>query len=130
LASRVDVPLLVAETSDGAHMNTADFIASGSAVAVRTSAALRGGITGAMRIAHLADAHLMRAEVHGGGIVSQHLCMAIPNNTYYESFVSANPITREPAVGADGILPAPLGVGIGWENGWVGDRSPWDRDPA
>ena len=38
LAERVEVPLLVAETSDGVHMNTADFIASGCASYVRTSA--------------------------------------------------------------------------------------------
>ena len=42
LAERVDVPLLVAETSDGAHMNTADFIASGCASAVRTGSHLQG----------------------------------------------------------------------------------------
>ena len=40
--------------SDGNHLNTADFIASGCATYVRTSANHRGGITGAMRIAHLA----------------------------------------------------------------------------
>ena len=55
LAERVDVPLLVGETSDGSHLNTADFIASGCATYVRTSANHRGGMTGAMRIAHLAD---------------------------------------------------------------------------
>ena len=38
LAERVDVPLLVGETSDGSHLNTADFIASGCATYVRTSA--------------------------------------------------------------------------------------------
>ena len=59
------VPLCVAETSDGVHMNTGDFIAWGAATFVRTSAELRGGITGAMRIAHLADAFRLRAEVHG-----------------------------------------------------------------
>ena len=67
LAERVRVPLCVAETSDGAHMNTGDFIAAGAASFVRTSAELRGGITGAMRIAHLADAFRLRAEVHGPG---------------------------------------------------------------
>ena len=55
LADRVDVPLLVGETSDGSHLNTADFIASGCATYVRTSANHRGGMTGAMRIAHLAN---------------------------------------------------------------------------
>ena len=77
LAERVGVPLLVAETIDGAHMSTADFIASGCAVGVRTSASIRGGITGAMRIAHLADSYLIRAEVHGNGLPNTHLCMAI-----------------------------------------------------
>src|SRR5919201_1468674 len=66
LAEMVRIPLLVAETSDGAHMNVGDFIAAGCATFVRTSAGFKGGITGAMRIAHLADAFRLRAEVHGG----------------------------------------------------------------
>ena len=98
LAERVRVPLLVGETSDGAHMNTADFIASGAATSVRTSAELRGGITGAMRIAHLADSFRLRAEVHGPGLYSQHLCMAIPNTTYYESLVTSTRVVREAVV--------------------------------
>ena len=115
LATMVSVPLLVAETSDGAHMNTADFISAGCATYVRTSAPLRGGVTGAMRIAHLADAFRLRAEVHGGGILHRHLCMAISNTTYYESFIAANPVIREPAVDAAGSIHAPEGPGIGFE---------------
>ena len=61
------------------HLNTADFIASGCATYVRTSANHRGGITGAMRIAHLADSFRLRAEVHGPTESAVHLCMAIPN---------------------------------------------------
>jgi L-alanine-DL-glutamate epimerase-like enolase superfamily enzyme len=50
LAWAVSVPLLVAETSDGAHMNSGDFIAAGAATfGVRAGTTLRGGITGAMR---------------------------------------------------------------------------------
>ena len=86
----VDVPLLVAETSDGAHMNSADFIRAGAATfGVRAGTTLRGGITGAMRTAHLADAYRLRAEVHGSDIPNHHLCMAISNTTYYESLVTA-----------------------------------------
>jgi L-alanine-DL-glutamate epimerase-like enolase superfamily enzyme len=113
LAARVRVPLCVAETSDGAHMDTADFIAAGAASFVRTSAELRGGITGAMRIAHLADAFRLRAEVHGPGLNSQHLCMAIPNTTYYESLVTATTVPPDPVVDADGLVHAPRGPGIG-----------------
>ena len=112
LGERVEVPLLVAETSDGSHLNTADFIASGCATYVRTSANHRGGITGAMRIAHLADSFRLRAEVHGPTEPAVHLCMAIPNCTYYESLVTSNPVVREPRVGADGLVRAPTAAGI------------------
>ncbi|MDI2129485.1 enolase C-terminal domain-like protein [Yinghuangia seranimata] len=119
LAERVAVPLLVAETSDGAHMNTGDFIAAGAAGGVRTSAQYKGGITGAMRIAHLADSYQLRAEVHGSGVVNAHLCMAIPNTTYYESLVYTNPVVREPSVGADGLVQAPTAPGVGFDQpGW------------
>ncbi|MGW5363212.1 enolase C-terminal domain-like protein [Actinopolymorpha pittospori] len=116
LSEKVRVPLLVAETSDGAHMNTADFITEVSPAFVRTSAAFKGGITGAMRIAHLADAFRIRAEVHGGGAVNRHLCMAIPNTTYYESLIYSNPVQREAAVGPDGHVQAPTEPGIGYES--------------
>jgi L-alanine-DL-glutamate epimerase-like enolase superfamily enzyme len=112
LAERVDVPLLVGETSDGSHLNTADFIAAGCATYVRTSANHRGGITGAMRIAHLADSFRLRAEVHGPTEPAVHLCMSIPNCTYYESLVQSNPVTREPRVGPDGLVLAPTKPGI------------------
>ncbi|MFF1610273.1 enolase C-terminal domain-like protein [Amycolatopsis sp. NPDC058278] len=114
LGEKVAVPLLVGETSDGAHMNTADFVASGAATAgVRTSTELRGGFTGAMRIAHLADAYRLRAEVHGPIIPHQHLCMAVPNNTYYESLITATQVRREDCVGADGLVRAPQAPGVG-----------------
>jgi L-alanine-DL-glutamate epimerase-like enolase superfamily enzyme len=113
LAQSVGVPLLVAETSDGVHMNTADFIAAGSATfGVRTGAQLRGGITGAMRIAHLADAFRVRAEVLGGEVSSRHLCMAIPNTTYFESLVTANPVPKSPVVDGRGFVAAPRDIGV------------------
>ena len=114
LARAVDVPLLVAETSDGAHMNSADFIAAGAATfGVRASTTLRGGITGAMRTAHLADAYRLRTEVHGSDIPNHHLCMAISNTTYYESLVTSSTVTRERYVDAAGLVHAPRGPGIG-----------------
>jgi len=112
LAERVRIPLLVAETSDGAHFNAGDFLLSGCAGFVRTSATFKGGITGAMRIAHLADSFQIRAEVHGSGLVHQHLCMAISNTTYYEALVYGNPISRNPEVGRDGMVRAPTRPGL------------------
>ena len=105
------VPLNVGETSDGAHMNTGDFIASGCASYVRTSTELRGGFTGAMRTAHLADAYRLRAEPHGPTMYARHLCMAIPNCTYYESLVTTNPAQREAGVSEVGHGCGPGGPG-------------------
>ena len=118
LAHAVKIPLLVAETSDGAHMNSADFIARGAATfGVRASATLRAGITGALRTAHLADAFRLRAEVLGGELPERHLCMSISNTTYYESLVTALPVRRAPEVNEDGYLEAPMGPGIGLPSG-------------
>ncbi|MFF3602034.1 enolase C-terminal domain-like protein, partial [Kitasatospora indigofera] len=124
LAERVDVPLLVCEVAEGSHMATADFIASGCAGAVRAGPGLRGGITGAMRTAHLADSYLLRAEVHGGGLAARHLCMAISNTTYYEALVDSNPVRRPIEVDAAGNVTATTTPGIGWESAWEAGGAP------
>jgi len=115
LAKAVGVPLLVAEVTEGSHESTADFLATGCAPFVRTSANFKAGITGGMRIAHLADAFHVRAEVHGAGRPNEHLCMAIPNTTYYESLVTSTVVAQDPRLTADQFLPAPTAVGIGYE---------------
>ncbi len=93
-------------------MNVADFITAGTAGYVRTSAQDKGGITGAMRIAHLADSFQLRAEVHGSDIVNAHLCMAIPNTSYYESLITSNQVQKKPEVDAGGLVHAPTSPGI------------------
>jgi L-alanine-DL-glutamate epimerase-like enolase superfamily enzyme len=113
LSERVGVALLVAETSDGAHYNMADWVSSGCATFVRTSAGFKAGFTGALRIAHLAEAFGLRAEVHGGGLVHAQLALTIPNTTYYESLVTTNPVRREPLVAADGFVRVPETPGFG-----------------
>lgn len=119
LGERVRIPLLLGEVTDGAHMSAGDFVATGVASALRVSTFLRGGFTGAMRIAHLADAYHLRAEVHGMGLESVHLCMAIKNNTYYESLVWGNPTTRESFVDKAGLVHAPTYPGVGYEGQWM-----------
>ena len=114
LAAKLDVPLLAGETSDGAHYNIADFIAQGAADLVRTSTHYKGGVTGGLRVAHLAEAFNLRAEVHGGGLPNLHLACAIPNTTYYESLVTANPIVVEEGIAPDGAISPPQVSGIGW----------------
>ncbi|MBQ1445033.1 MAG: hypothetical protein IIZ13_14425 [Renibacterium sp.] len=127
LREKVDVPLLVGETSEGAHMNSAEFIHSNAADALRTGSYYRGGITGALRIAHLAESFQMRAEVHGGGLANTHLCMSIPNNTYYEALIDSRHVRRPAEVDANGLVHAPMGPGMGHEESWAADGAPWLR---
>ena len=124
LGERVKIPLLLGEVTDGAHMSAGDFAATGVASALRVSTFLRGGFTGAMRIAHLADSYHLRAEVHGFGLESAHLCMAIKNNTFYESLVWHNPTSREEMVDKDGFVHAPQDPGVGFEGVWKRKGAP------
>ncbi len=87
LRDKLSVPILAAETSDGAHWNMASWIEAGALDMVRISAALKGGITGSMKIAHMAESFGMRAQVHGMGHANAQLCAAVTNNDYYEQLV-------------------------------------------
>lgn len=87
LCRSLDIPVLAAETSDGCHWNAATWIQYRALDMVRTSHFFKGGITGAIKVAHLAESFGMRAQVHGGGFEQLHLCAAIPNSDYYEQLV-------------------------------------------
>lgn len=113
LCEQLDIPVLAAETSDGCHYNVADFIAQGAADMVRTSWFYKGGITGALRVAHLADSFQLSAEVHGMGVENIHLCLAIRNNHYYETLVMGNPVIFEKRIGPDCHVRAPEAPGMG-----------------
>jgi L-alanine-DL-glutamate epimerase-like enolase superfamily enzyme len=114
LCDALEIPILAPETADGVHYTAAQFIVDGAADMVRTGVHYRG-VTGAMRVAHLADAFHLNAEVHGDGPANLHVALAIKNSAYYECFVVSNPIDVEPGVGSDGhIRPSPL-PGIGYD---------------
>ena len=115
LREKIDVPLMAGETSDGVYFNIADFIAANATDLVRTSTHYKGGFTGGLRVAHIADAFHMRAEVHGGSLPNLHLACAIPNTTYYESLVTSNPIVVEPGIDSNGFISPPQTPGVGWD---------------
>lgn len=119
LCHDLDIPVLAPETADGAHHNAADFVAQGATDVLRTSAEYKGGVTGAIRIAHLADAFGMYVEVHGDGLPNVHLCCALPNTRFYESFVVEEPGAErleqgELGIDDEGFVHAPDRPGIGW----------------
>jgi L-alanine-DL-glutamate epimerase-like enolase superfamily enzyme len=118
LCEELTIPVLSAETSDGCHYNAADFILFGAADMIRTSTHLKGGITGALRIAHLADACGMKAEIHSGGLPNLHLACAIPNNSYYEIIISGDPIASNFKMDREGYVAPPACSGTGEQFDW------------
>ena len=124
LTEQLDIPILAAETSDGAHWNAATWVQQGALDMLRTGAVLRGGITGGLKIAHLAEAHGMRAQVHAMGWANAHLAGAVPNNDYYEQIVMSEAQIRDqsgdvlPPV-IDGHVTLPDAPGLGFDPDWA-----------
>jgi L-alanine-DL-glutamate epimerase-like enolase superfamily enzyme len=124
LSDGLDIPVLAAETSDGVHWNAATWIDMGALDMMRTSSFYKGGITGALKIAHLSEAHGIKAQVHGMGLANAHLCAAIPNNDFYEQLVySAEHIrslkTRSELPIVDGCITVPDAPGLGVDIDWA-----------
>jgi L-alanine-DL-glutamate epimerase-like enolase superfamily enzyme len=124
LCEKLDIPILAAETSDGCHWNMATWIQAGALDMTRASSFYKGGITGAMKIAHLSDAHGMRCQVHGMGFANAQLCAAIRHNDYYEQLViSSEQIDGLEDLGPlaikDGMLEVSSAPGLGVEVDWA-----------
>lgn len=123
LCEALDIPILAAETSDGCHWNAATWIQMGALDMMRSNPMFKGGMTGALKIAHLAESHGMKAQIHGMGYGQAHLAAAIPNNDYYEQIV----MSRDHILGLDkmqdlpikdGWLDVPDTPGLGLEPDW------------
>ncbi len=124
LGAALDIPILGAECTDGCHFNAAEWVRRRACDRLRTSWYYKGGFTGALKVAHLAEAFQLQADVHGGGWGSLHLVCALPNSLYYESLVP------EESFG-DATL---AGIPLPDEDGWVyPNETPgigWEPDPA
>ena len=87
ICQTLDIPILGAECTDGAHFNAAEWLRHGACDRLRTSWFYKAGFTGALKVAHLAESFQVQADVHGCGQGSLHLVCALPNSHYYESLV-------------------------------------------
>lgn len=123
LTRALDIPVLAAETCDGCHWNASTWIQQRALDMMRVSVAFKGGFTGAIKVAHLAESFGMRAQVHGGGWGNLQLCAAIPNNDYYEQLVVDSEQIRGlkdmgPLSIVDGYVTAPDTPGVGPQPDW------------
>ncbi len=130
LRQMIKTPLLITEHVRGLEPK-ADFIAAEATDFVRADPNLDLGITGTMKIAHLAEAFGLDCELHGPGPAHRACMSATRNANFYElglvaPFVgnAAPPIYRcdyseaLEAVGQDGCYPVPDGPGLGVDYDW------------
>jgi L-alanine-DL-glutamate epimerase-like enolase superfamily enzyme len=132
LREKLKTPLCQTEHVRGveAHVN---FIVGGGTDLVRTDAEYDGGITGAMKIAHVAEGFGLDVEIHGPGPMHRHLMSALRNSNYYEMSL-VHPKTEEigrcqkiyacdyrdslNSIDKDGMVTVPTGPGFGVVYDW------------
>ncbi|XVH33408.1 enolase C-terminal domain-like protein (plasmid) [Haloferacaceae archaeon DSL9] len=130
LAERLDTPLLLTEHIRGIEPHT-DFIASGATDFVRADPEYDAGITGAMKIARIAEGFGLDVEFHAPGPAHRHCIAATRNANYYElALVHPNCDNTQPpvyecgysdmidTVDSDGRVDVPGGSGLGVTYDW------------
>ena len=130
LRQLIKTPLLQTEHVRGVEPK-ADFIVGEATDFVRADPEYDLGITGTMKIAHLAESFGLDVEIHASGPAHRHCMAAIRNSNFYEVALvgprcgNAMPpvytcgYTDElDGVGADGCFPVPVGPGLGVDYDW------------
>ena len=88
-AGTSSIPLLATEITPGGLAALPPWITSGATDFLRGDVVIKGGITGLMKIAHLAEAFGMNCEVHDSynalnNVAAWHVMMAIDNCDWLE----------------------------------------------
>ncbi len=128
------IPILATETTLGGLSTLPEWIVRQATDHLRGDVVIKGGITGMMKIAHLAEAFNMNCEVHDGynalgNVANKHVMMAIDNCDWFEviAFNRSGDHTLEHLgygltepfeVDAEGYVHAPSGPGLGAEIDW------------
>ena len=135
LKQQLHIPLLATELTVGGLYALTPWLVERATDFLRGDVVLKGGITGLVKIAHLAEAFRMNCEVHDGynalnNAACLHVVMAIPNCEWFEVLPFNAPgehglehlsygLARPIEVDANGFVHAPtepgLGFGVDWE---------------
>ena len=130
LRGMIRTPILQTEHVRGVEPK-ADFLMAGGTDFLRSDPEYDMGITGAMKIHHLAEAFGIDVEVHACGPAHRHVMAATRNSNYYEvALVGPDCPNAVPPVytcgysdqldciGADGCVQVPTGPGLGVTYDW------------
>ena len=126
LCEALDIPVAATETTRGAHWGVAQVIAQKAADIVRADVSWKDGVTGTLKIAHMAEAFGLNCEIHTTTMnymdtANAHVSCAVKNCKYFEYFVPEDNY-RLPMKGdlpiKDGFITLPETPGIGAEIDW------------
>ena len=130
LREKIRTPLLQTEHIRGVEPK-ADFVLAGGTDFLRSDPEYDMGVTGAMKIAHLAEALGIDCEVHAPGPAHRAVMSAMRNTNYYEVALvhpdcdnSIPPVyacgytDQLDCIGEDGCVPVPQGAGLGVQYDW------------
>lgn len=127
LTAALDIPIAGTETTRGCHWGVAQAIQQQAVDIVRADVSWKHGITGTLKIAHLAEAFGMRCEIHTTTtgpleMANLHVSCAIRNCEYFELFVPDDvfqfPMKTPLPVDGSGIIHVPDRPGLGVELDW------------
>ena len=130
LARKLDTPILQTEHIRGLEIKS-DFAANDATDFLRADPEYDAGITGAMKVAHMAEAYGLDVEFHAPGPAQRHCIAACRNSNYYEmALVHPHCQNTQPpvyeggysdmmdAVDDDGTVTVPDGPGLGVDYDW------------
>jgi L-alanine-DL-glutamate epimerase-like enolase superfamily enzyme len=130
LREMIRTPLLMTEHVRGVEPK-ADFVLAGGTDLLRVDPEYDMGITGSLKIAHMAESLGLDVEVHASGPAHRHLMSALRNSNYYEvALVGPDCPNALPPVyacgysdqldciDADGTVGVPAGPGLGVSYDW------------
>ena len=124
LRAALGIPILATEYSPGGFAGYAPWIMNQATDYLRGDVAVKGGITGCLKAAHLAEGFAMNFEIHHGGnslnnVANLHLALAISNCELFEVLLPDGAqkygLVRDIEIGADGMVHAFDGPGLGAE---------------
>jgi L-alanine-DL-glutamate epimerase-like enolase superfamily enzyme len=130
LREMLTTPLLQTEHIRGIEPKV-DFLLAGGTDFLRADPEYDMGITGCMKLAHIAEGFGIDVEIHASGPAHRHCMAAIRNTNWYE-LALVGPGCRNAippvyacgyseeleSVGADGCFPVPDGPGLGVVYDW------------
>jgi L-alanine-DL-glutamate epimerase-like enolase superfamily enzyme len=141
LRQSLDTPLLQTEHIRGIEPHT-DFIANEATDFVRADPEYDAGITGAMKLARIAEGFGLDVEFHAPGPAQRHCIAAARNANYYEIALvhpecqNTTPPIYEgeysdllDTIDDEGTVPVPTNPGLGVEYDWeyIEDNATGDR---